>query len=665
MIGVDSPSSSFAGPLAVFSRGILRTPGIESLLGATLIPANRFLDPARVAAVVGWGRRASSLRARAYASRHAKPFIALEDGFLRSLGLGGASAPLSVVVDDLGIYYDATLPCRLDRLCDEPLQSLDVERSLRFIHAWRQGRVSKYNHLPEFSSALPEDYVLVVDQTRGDASLQWGGADATTFDRMLRSALEQYPGSRVLVKTHPDVLAGKAKGCIDIAAFADQPRVELLAENAHPVRLLEHARAVFVATSQMGFEALLRGRPVHCFGMPFYAGRGLTRDAVPAPPWRQAIDLPRLVHAALLRYPRYLDPVTAMPCEAERVLEHLSLQRRLRAELPPVVEALGFSAWKRPLLRDFMAGTELVFRRRVAQVGADRPLVLWGASPAPRQSPRVLRVEDGFLRSVGLGAELARPLSWVIDDEGIYYDATRPSALENMLRERDFEPDLLERAGRLREHIVASGIGKYNLAGSGWSRPAGVARVVLVVGQVESDAAVALGATAVRDNASLLAATRERCPDAWIVYKPHPDVVRGLRKLGANENKALRDADEVVYTVSMAAMLDAVDEVHVISSLAGFEALLREKKVVCHGRPFYAGWGLTEDLDPPARRGRQLSVEQLVAAALILYPRYVHPRGRFFMSPEEAVEELLGWRSKPLIPLWRRWLLPLLRLRAR
>ena len=662
---IDLPAVALPGPVAVFSRGIRRIPGVASVLGVPMVKGHRFLDPAGIGAVAGWGRRPTSAPARLWAERHHRPYIALEDGFLRSVGLGGDAPPLSLLIDDLGIYYDASRPCRLDVLCDHEPDAADAARAQRFIAGWREGRVSKYNHLRELEDRLPEDFVLVADQTSGDASLAFGGVEADTFERMVRAALEEHPESRVLIKTHPDVVAGKKRGCIDPASFAGHPRVMFLSENVHPVPLLERARAVYVATSQLGFEALLWGRPVRCFGMPFYAGRGLTSDTLAAPPWRRPISLVQLVFAALLRYPRYTDPQSGELCEPERVLEHLSLQRRLREAFPPVVDAVGFSLWKRPLLRDFLAGSQVVFRRSADGVDAGRTLVLWGAASAGLHAGPVLRIEDGFLRSVGLGAALARPLSWVVDDAGIHYDPGRPSALERILAGHDFDAALLARARRLRESIVSAGIGKYNLPGEPWSRPPGKKRVVLVVGQVESDAAVALGASRVRDNAALVAAARARCPEAWILYKPHPDVVSGLRRKGLMENKAMDDADEVVSTVPMANLLGCVDEVHVISSLAGFEALLRGLRVVCHGRPFYAGWGLSEDIDPPPGRGRQLPLDALVAAALILYPRYVHPGSRAFMTAEDAVEVLQLARGTPRVPLWRSILVTLLRLRAR
>jgi capsular polysaccharide export protein len=48
--------------------------------------------------------------------------------------------------------------------------------------------------------------------------------------------------------------------------------------------------------------------------------------------------------------------------------------------------------------------------------------------------------------------------------------------------------------------------------------------------------------------------------------------------------------------------------------------------VTVHGVPFYAGWGLTIDRGPvPARRTARRTLDELVAAALLLYPRYLDP----------------------------------------
>lgn len=325
---------------------------------------------------------------------------------------------------------------------------------------------------------------------------------------------------------------------------------------------------------------------------------------------------------------------------------------------PAVVHALDFSFWKKPVVRQFFAGSRVVFVRSAAQVPRHGTLAVWGLRPIPGDLPegvRLLRLEDGFLRSVGLGADLIRPLSWVIDTRGIYYDATRPSDLEHHLQ--NFAPNatLVARAARLREQLVAHGLTKYNIGAGGWARPPSAQRVILVPGQVESDASLAFGAPRLQRNLDLLRAVRKANPDATVVYKPHPDVVAGLRKAGAGEGDASRWCDEVLTDLPMGKLLPLVDEVHTLTSLTGFEALLRGKRVVCYGQPFYAGWGLTTDIVPPVRRSRRLSLDELVAGVLILYPAYVSRRTGHATTPEAALEELLAWASSSRrLPWWRR-----------
>jgi capsular polysaccharide export protein len=99
------------------------------------------------------------------------------------------------------------------------------------------------------------------------------------------------------------------------------------------------------------------------------------------------------------------------------------------------------------------------------------------------------------------------------------------------------------------------------------------------------------------------------------------------------------------------------DEVHVVTSLAGFEALLHGKPVTTHGTPFFAGWGLTTDLgDVPARRGHSRSVDELVAAVLLRYPRYLDPVTNLPCTPEMLVMRLLAGvqrQNEALVPLRR------------
>lgn len=332
-----------------------------------------------------------------------------------------------------------------------------------------------------------------------------------------------------------------------------------------------------------------------------------------------------------------------------------------------VIHALDFSSWKRPAIRQCFPDLRVVFVAGASEVPAGGVLLVWGMKPVHGQlaeGVRVLRLEDGFLRSVGLGVDLIRPMSWVVDGRGIHYDAGRPSDLEHLLAETTFSAAATERAARLRQRIVAEGLTKYNIGKSGWRRPSAAGKVILVPGQVETDASLLYGAPDIRTNIELLAAVRRTNPRAYIVYKPHPDVVAGLRAKGTGEEEVARFYDEQVMDAAMGDLLLAVDEVHVLTSLAGFEALLRGKHVTCYGQPFYSGWGLTSDVLPHPRRKRRLSLDELVAGALIDYPVYLSRASEALLTPEQALDELLAWRVRAgdSVPWWRRCFRIILRL---
>ena len=140
---------------------------------------------------------------------------------------------------------------------------------------------------------------------------------------------------------------------------------------------------------------------------------------------------------------------------------------------------------------------------------------------------------------------------------------------------------------------------------------------MLVIGQVESDASIRYGAGPLRSNLGLLQAVRAAEPEAYLVYKPHPDVVAGLCRSGQGEELVAESCDELLTTGSIQQLFEQVDALHVLTSLAGFEALLRGLEVHCWGLPFYAGWGLTHDQLSSPRRGRSLSLDALVHAALV------------------------------------------------
>ena len=623
----------------------------DLLAPARLVPG-RHRD---VDALLAWGRRPSARRVETLGRWWGLPVWHLEDGFLRSVDKGPDHPPLALLVDDLGVHFDATAPSRLEQLIAEPLTPLQIERGRQVQALWCDQRLSKLN--PHRESPVPdESFVLVVDQSAGDCSIALGLAGKDHFRLMLKAALEENPDSTIVVRVHPDVIRGQSRGHFQ-ATDLQHPRIRISADGLHPAGLLERASAVYVVTSQMGFEALLWGRPVHCFGMPFYAGWGLTMDRLSPPLRRQARPtLEALVHAALVSYPRCVDPHHRDPCSIEDLMTAIGLQRRQRAAAPARVEAFGFTPWKQRSLRRFLAGSEVIFRFPWQGLSARAEAVaVWGRRAGSDLLKQVslagdlplLRVEDGFIRSVGLGADLVEPISWVVDTTGMYYDATRPSDLERLLAAGSRSDPERRRSAALRRRLVEQSITKYNLSAEPWQRPVDADRVVLVVGQVETDASIRFGAPGIRTNLGLLKAVRAAEPDAHIIYKPHPDVVAGLCRPGEGEQLTASCCDAVLTSGSMQQLFTQVDALHVLTSLAGFEALLRGLEVHCWGLPFYAGWGLTRDRETCPRRSNGLELDDLVHAALVEYPRYVSRHSGWFITPEQAIDELVAWREGP------------------
>ena len=333
--------------------------------------------------------------------------------------------------------------------------------------------------------------------------------------------------------------------------------------------------------------------------------------------------------------------------------------------LPESVYCYAFSLRKQKLLRNFIPQVKVKSLSRSQNLPDSATVLIWGAETAEphwSNSVKIIRVEDGFVRSVGLGADLARPVSWVFDSRGIYFDASRESDLEWLLENASVDNELFERAGSLVKKVIEHGLTKYNVGTTPWQRPLDAGKVILVPGQVETDASIRLAAVGIKTNLALLQEVRNTNPDAYIIYKPHPDVVAGLRGKGSQEHLCRNYCNEVLTDAPMNELINSVDEVHVMTSLTGFEALLRGRKVVCYGLPFYAGWGLTQDVQTCARRTRQRSVSELAACALILYPTYITPNGMQLSEPEQIMNELVDLRQKmkSKTSSWRapfRWIL--------
>ncbi len=435
-----------------------------------------------------------------------------------------------------------------------------------------------------------------------------------------------------------------------------------------PWALFKIASSFHVAGHIFGFLAMLAGKHVVCHQPAFYTGWGLTDDCSSVPR-RGSRTLVEVFAARAIVGSRYKSPYTGLETSFEEALDTIRLFHRLDRENRQIGVSMGMAFWKKERISAFLRAAEgtPVFMNSPKKAAAyaakiGRGVCVW-ASREPAElklwtltaDVPVYRVEDGFIRSAGLGADFIPPASITLDSDGLYFDPAIPSRLERILDGIALSEAENLRARRLIEMLVSRNVTKY---GAGGSAPIerSEKRAILVPGQVEDDRSVVLGGAGITSNLELLRKVREQSPDADIIYKPHPDVEAGHRKGFISDTDALKYANRVVRTGAMADVIAAVDEVHCLTSLAGFEALLRGKTVVTYGQPFYAGWGLTTDLNPPPRRGRKLLLEELVTGTLILFPRYFDPLTNLPCTPEVLISRFDDkeiWKPTLMVKLRR------------
>jgi capsular polysaccharide export protein len=673
----ENPFIGKAVPVAAAAAlpplGLGRVP-LSSAALAALFPdfaIERDRRASDVAAIAAWAGSPGLARRQTRARALGVPFLVLGAGLLRAAPRAEIGAPcLSALALDI-----AGPPSPVDSISPARVLARRGWETPRLLARARAGRQSLIEarlggawwHAGAGNAPPPGGaHILVMLDEPAVADMD-GAPDEGLRGAMIDAALAENPPQEIVIAA-----AGLRPGArlqARLAAAAARGAA-VITEPLDPWAALDSAERVYSAGGEIGFLALLAGRPVRCFAPAFYTGWGVTEDdsAVPQRPFRRCVD--EVFAGGCLVATRYLDPFGNMAASFEDTLALLTEWRRIDEPNRRIAACVGMSFWKRRRVAEFVgssAGTP-VFRRsargavaaaRGAPGAPPRAIAAWASripagltEAAARDGIPLIRVEDGFVRSVGLGADFLPPASLVFDSGGMYYDPRTRSDLETLLRETEFSPTLVERAQRLIAQLVVRGITKYNLASSlpAIEMPTGV-RHILVPGQVEDDLSVLHGGGEIRSNLDLLSEVRRANPDAFILYKPHPDVAAGHRKGAVPDTVARRFADALVEGVSTATLLDRIEELHTMTSLAGFEALLRRRRVVVYGRPFYAGWGLTEDR-LPIDRGRLLSLEEMVAGVLILYPRYLDPLTRLPCGPEVIIERLQRpelWRPGALV----------------
>ncbi|EDK22223.1 possible polysaccharide modification protein [Campylobacter jejuni subsp. jejuni CG8486] len=618
----------------------------------------------------GWGRKKSGLKAMNLAKKYKAKFILLEDGFIRSLNLGVEDSPsFSMVKDDIGIYYDATMPSKLENLLNTcEFKDEEIKQAKKAIELIKKYKISKYNNnldIPDNYFQKDEKRVLIITQTANDASLEFGLAkDFKTLD-MIKDAIKENPKSTIYIKIHPDVLSGKKQSDLDLNSLPKE--CILITENFNPIALLEFFDKVYTKTSGMGFEALMQECECICYGMPFYAGWGLTKDKLECKRRMQKRSLEEVFYAAYILYSEYFNPYLNQKSNIFDTIQTLAKYKDIEKVNSNKLFMLGFTLWKRHFIKPFFKAkdNEIIFLNSIKslvryKLKEDDKFFIWGKKydentlknlllvKAKEQNltnftPKVSLVEDGFIRSISLGSDLTRPFSLIVDDKGLYIDPNKPSKLEELLQNEIFDENILNRAKNIIKILLENRFSKYNgLKHENLKINAKTGqKIILIPAQVEDDASMILGGFGL-STLDLLKEVRSKNQDAYIIFKPHPDVLSGNRVGLKDETLILEFCDEIVKDCSIDSAIKIADEIHTITSTSGFDALLRAKKVFTYGMPFYAGWGLTKDKYRCERRTRKLSLEELVAGALIAYPRYINPKTKTLCEIEVCLDIMLN-----------------------
>ncbi|EAK0069611.1 capsular polysaccharide biosynthesis protein [Campylobacter coli] len=615
---------------------------------------------------VGWGRKKSGLKAVELAKKHNVKFLLLEDGFLRSLNLGVENSPsFSIVKDEIGIYYDATAPSKLENILNTyEFSSEELEQAKKAIELIKKEKLSKYNNnlcLPKELFNANEERVLIITQVANDTSLKFGLADNFSTQDIINEAIKENPNAKIYIKIHPDVLSSKKQS--DFNAQDLPSKCVVIKENYNPIELLSHFKKVYTKTSGMGFEALMLKQECVCYGMPFYAGWGLTQDKQMCKRRLKKRSLEEVFCAAYILYSEYFNPYLNQKSDIFDTIYTLAKYKKIEQANSNTLYFLGFTLWKRWFMRPFFKAknNKIIFLNSLdelykANLNPEDKIFIWGKKYdktllAKDFSNEIFLVEDGFLRSVFLGSDLTRPFSLIIDSKGLYVDPSHPSDLEELLQNHEFDDSLKQRAKKLITMIMQNKFSKYNGLKHEKLNFNTNKKIILIPAQVEDDASMILGGAGY-DTLKLLQSVRKANENAFIVFKPHPDVLSGNRKGLKDKSIILKYCDEIIENVSIDSAINASDEVHTITSTSGFDALLRGKKVVVYGKPFYAGWGLTSDLHKIPRRTRVLSLEELVAGVLILYPRYIHPKSKNLCEVELALDTMLALQKDYFSKRW-------------
>lgn len=285
-----------------------------------------------------WGTQANKYKdyQRYFQKKMGKDKIYLEDGFIRSIGIGLSGQPtLSIVFSKNSSYYDATKSTSFEQFLNSDFELNDTKKTEVFnsINSIVKNKISKYNHVPSRAYHIGRPgfkKLLLIDQRFGDSSVTLGNGSPEIFDNMLTDAINNYADYDIIIKQHPDSISGLKSSFFNNEKLSFVSKVDnvfVIDFEMNPYDLLNQVDEVFVCSSGMGFEALLAGKKVTCYGTPWYANWGVTIDKQTCVRRNKKRSLEDLFYVAYMKFARYYLPTEDRLCTVEEIVDYITTHR--------------------------------------------------------------------------------------------------------------------------------------------------------------------------------------------------------------------------------------------------------------------------------------------------------------------------------------------------
>lgn len=215
------------------------------------------------------------------------------------------------ILDDMGYYFDARQPSRLEKILNSSDFSIsrdDFDRSQKLIKRIIDEKITKYNKYVSDNniSWRPQiDSVLVIEQKMNDASIIFSDGHIEDFQTMVHDACTSYPDKTIYFKRHPDNILSNNISFLNL----NYDNLIVVPDEVSVTDLLDYCGYIYTVSSQVGFEGLLRKKKVYTYGKPFYSGWGLTVDRNKTERRNKIRTVEELFYVACIKLSVYFNPL--------------------------------------------------------------------------------------------------------------------------------------------------------------------------------------------------------------------------------------------------------------------------------------------------------------------------------------------------------------------